>query len=282
MEVTEKAPAKINLGLDTICKRPDGYHELAMIMTSVDLCDHLTLSEIAEDKIILQTNKAFLPVDKKNHVYQVVRAVKETYGITTGLKININKKIPIAAGLGGGSTDAAAALRGINRLWQLGLSLEELAEIGLIAGSDVPYCVYGKTALATGIGEIITPLPDLPPCWVVLVKPAISVSTPKVFQELQVETVEHPNIAALKLAIEKGDYQEMVQYLGNSLEAVTGEKYPVVKKVKEKMQQFGCDGVLMSGSGPTVFGLCQKYSRAKRVYNALKGFCQEVYLVRTL
>lgn len=110
MEVTEKAPAKINLGLDTICKRPDGYHELAMIMTSVDLCDHLTLSEIAEDKIILQTNKAFLPVDKKNHVYQVVRAVKETYGITTGLKININKKIPIAAGLGGGSTDAAAAL----------------------------------------------------------------------------------------------------------------------------------------------------------------------------
>lgn len=282
MEVMEKAPAKINLGLDTICKRPDGYHELAMIMASVDLCDHLTLTEIPEDKIIIQTNKAFLPIDKKNHVHQVVRSVKETYGITTGLKINIDKKIPIAAGLGGGSTDAAAALRGVNRLWRLGLSLEELAQIGLIAGSDVPYCVYGGTALATGIGEIITPLPDLPACWVVLVKPAISVSTPKVFQELAVETVSHPNIAALKEAIEKGSYQEMVQHLGNSLEEVTGGKYPVVKKVKDKMQKFGCDGVLMSGSGPTVIGLCQKYSRAKRVCNALKGFCQEVYLVRTL
>lgn len=282
VEIIEKAPAKINLGLDTLFKRPDGYHELAMIMASVDLSDHVTLSTLPENKIIVETNKAFLPNDKKNHAYQVAEAVREKFGITTGIKITIDKKIPIAAGLGGGSTDAAATVRGLNRLFQLDLSLPEMAEIGLVAGSDVPYCVYGKTALVTGFGEIVTPIPDLPPCWVVLVKPPVSVSTPKIFQALQVEKVSHPDIAALEQAIIFGDYPQLIQHLGNSLEEVTCEKYPIVTKVKEKMLRFGADGAMMSGSGPTVFGLCQKYSRAQRVYNALKGFCDEVYLVRTL
>lgn len=282
MEVTEKAPAKINLGLDTMYKRDDGYHELAMVMTSVDLSDRLSFEEIKENAIYIETNKAFLPIDKKNHVYQAIAHVKEKYHIQTGVKIKIDKKIPIAAGLGGGSTDAAAAIRGINRLWHLNLSQEEMAQLGLVAGSDVPYCVYGKTARVTGIGEIITPIKPIPSSWVVLVKPGISVSTPKIFQELVVEHVHHPDISLLCDAIEEGNYEKMIANLGNSLEAVTCTKYPIVLKVKEKMEKAGADGVLMSGSGPTVFGLCQNYSRAKRVYNAMKGFCQEVYLVRTL
>lgn len=282
MEIIEKAPAKINLGLDVLGKRADGYHELEMVMSSVDLADRLIMEELEEDKIIIETNKAFLPIDKRNNVYQAASIVKKRYGINKGILIRITKNIPVAAGLGGGSTDCAAALRGMDRLWQLGLTMPELIDIGMEVGTDVPYCIYGKTAFISGKGEKVTPLRPMPQCWVVLVKPRLSVSTGKIFQEVDLDQLHHPDIQELSDAILAEDYQRMIAAMGNSLESITIPKHPVVQQIKERMMKYGADVALMTGSGPTVFALCQKYSRAQRVYNALKGFCEEVYLVRTL
>lgn len=278
----EKAPAKINLGLDILGKRPDGLHELAMVMASIDLADRLYLEEIPEDKIIIETNKAFLPTDKKNHVYEALELVKERFDIKKGLRVKIHKEIPVAAGLGGGSTDSAAALRAVNRLWNLGLSVEELAELGAEVGSDVPYCVYGQTSLVEGFGEKVTPIAPMPQCWVVVVKPRMSVSTRTIFAKIVMEDLYHPDIPALVSAIEENDYQRMTENLGNSMEVVTIKKHPIIQQLKDRMLKYGADAAMMSGSGPTVYALCHKYSRAKHVFNALKGFCDEVYLVRTL
>lgn len=263
MELIEKAPAKINLGLDVLYRRQDGYHELEMVMSSVDLADHLFFEEIAEDKIIVETNKAFLPVDERNNVYQAALLLKNKYNIKTGVKIFVKKNIPVAAGLGGGSTDCAAALRGINQLWNLGCSLEELAEIGLEVGTDVPYCVYGSTAFVGGKGEEIQVLPSMPQCWVVLVKPRMSVSTRTVFREVDTQAIQHQDIHGLVEAIREQDYQQMIKKMGNSLEDVTGNRHPVIHQIKERMVKYGADAALMSGSGPTVFALCQHYSRAQ-------------------
>lgn len=278
----EKAPAKINLGLDILGKRPDGLHELAMVMASIDLADRLYLEEIPEDKIIIETNKAFLPTDKKNHVYEALELVKERFDIKKGLRVKIHKEIPVAAGLGGGSTDSAAALRAVNRLWNLGLSVEELAGLGAEVGSDVPYCVYGQTSLVEGFGEKVTPIAPMPQCWVVVVKPRMSVSTRTIFAKIVMEDLYHPDIPALVSAIEENDYQRMTENLGNSMEVVTIKKHPIIQQLKDRMLKYGADAAMMSGSGPTVYALCHKYSRAKHVFNALKGFCDEVYLVRTL
>lgn len=282
MELIEKAPAKINLGLDVLYKRPDGYHELEMVMSSVDLADHLFFEELPEDRIIVETNKAFLPVDQRNNVFQAATLVKNKYQIKKGVKIFVKKNIPVAAGLGGGSTDCAAALRGLNQLWNLGCSLNELAEIGLEVGTDVPYCVYGSTAFVSGKGENVQVLSPMPQCWVILVKPKMSVSTRTVFQEIDVKQITHQNIYGLVEAVQRKDYQTMIKKMGNSLENVTGKRHPIIHQIKNRMLKYGADAALMSGSGPTVFALCRHYSRAQRVYNGLKGFCDEVYLVRTL
>ena len=282
MEIYEKAPAKINLGLDVLYKRADDYHELKMVMASVDLADHLKIESLPTDEIIVTSNKAFLPVDKRNNVYQAAEILKKRYQIQKGVKITIEKRIPVAAGLGGGSSDCAAALRGLNRLWDLGLSMDELIEIGMQVGTDVPFCLHGMTAKISGKGEIVEPIVSMPQCWVVLVKPRISVSTRKIFQIVDATQLEHVPIDDLIAAIEAQDYEAMIANMGNNLESVTIQKYPVVQKMKDKMLKFGADVAMMSGSGPTVFALCQKYSRAQRIYNALKGFCEEVYLVRTL
>lgn len=278
----EKAPAKINLGLDILGKRPDGLHELAMVMASIDLADRLYLEEIPENKILIETNKAFLPTDKKNHVYEALELVKERFDIKKGLRVKIHKEIPVAAGLGGGSTDSAAALRAVNRLWDLGLTIEELAALGAEVGSDVPYCVYGQTSLVEGFGEKVTPIAPMPQCWVVVVKPRMSVSTRTIFAQIVMEDLYHPDIEALVSAIEDNDYQKMTENLGNSMEVVTIKKHPIIQQLKDRMLRYGADAAMMSGSGPTVYALCHKYSRAKHVFNALKGFCDEVYLVRTL
>lgn len=283
MEIMEKAPAKINLGLDVLKKREeDGYHELEMVMASVDLADKLLIKEIPQDQIVVRTNATFLPVDEKNNVYQALSLVKEKFGITKGVSVEIKKNVPVAAGLGGGSSDAAAALRGINRLWNLELSKKELCEIGFEVGTDVPYCVHGTTAFVTGRGEFVEELPPMPQCWVVLVKPQFSVSTKKIFANLKMEGMEHPDIDKLKEAIIEQDYEKMVAYVGNAMEKATMERRPIVRDIKDRMIKYGADAALMSGSGPTVFGLCRNYSRAKRIYNALRGFCKEVHIVRTI
>ena len=284
MEIIEKAPAKINLGLDVLYRRElDGYHELEMVMSSVDLSDRLTIEELPENQIVVETNKAFLPIDKRNNVYQAAAMLKERYGIEQGVKISIEKKIPVAAGLGGGSTDCAAALRGMNRLWNLNLSMDQLIEIGVEIGTDVPYCLHGTTSFIGGKGEIVRPLKPMPQCWVVLVKPRLSVSTRKIFQKVQdPNQLQHPDMERLSQAILDEDYEAMLQYMGNSLEDITIPKYPIVQQIKDRMIKYGADIALMSGSGPTVFALCRQHSRAQRIYNGLKGFCDEVYLVRTL
>lgn len=283
MEIIEKAPAKINLGLDVLYKRNDGYHELEMIMASIDLADRLTFMKTKGNDIVITTNSGFLPTDRKNNIFQAIEAMKKRYAFEGGVHVNLQKNIPVAAGLGGGSSDAAATFRGINRLFNLEATLEEMTKLAIPIGTDIPFCLKGETALVTGLGEIVTPLNrPIPQSWVVLVKPKISVSTPRVFSKIDVDTLTHPNIKALQKAIENNDYTEMTQHLGNSLESYTMKKFPVVKMIKEKMLDFGADAAVMSGSGPTVIALCDKHSRAIHIANSLKGFCQEVYVVRTL
>ncbi|WP_110926077.1 4-(cytidine 5'-diphospho)-2-C-methyl-D-erythritol kinase [Bacillus massiliglaciei] len=282
MKLMEKAPAKINLALDVLYKRPDGYHEVEMIMTTVDLADRLELKEIEGDRIQILSHNRFVPDDHRNLAYQAAFILKERFNIKKGVSILIEKNIPVAAGLAGGSSDAAAALRGLNRLWNLGLSLDELAEIGAEIGSDVSFCVYGGTALAKGRGEIITHLPTPPKCWVILAKPTIGVSTADIYKRLRLTDAEHPSVQQMIEAIKEDSYEKVCSGLGNILENVTLELYPEVANLKDQMKTFGADAVLMSGSGPTVFGLVEHESRMQRVYNGLRGFCDQVYAVRLL
>ncbi|MEK5040571.1 4-(cytidine 5'-diphospho)-2-C-methyl-D-erythritol kinase [Sporosarcina sp. FSL K6-3457] len=276
----EKAPAKINLTLDVLHKRPDGFHEVEMIMTTVDLADRIWIRPTDNGRITIKTSERFVPNDRKNLAYQAAELLQRQYGIKKGVEITLEKSIPVAAGLAGGSSDAAATLRGLNRLWNLGIEADELATLGARIGSDVSFCVHGGTALATGRGEIIKNLPAPPNCWVILAKPAISVSTADIYGNLDLSKVNHPSTMSMIEALKAGDYDKMCQSVGNILEAVTMDLHPQVVMLKEQMKRFGADAVLMSGSGPTVFGLVKHESRVPRIYNGLKGFCPEVYAVR--
>lgn len=278
----EKAPAKINLALDVLFKRPDQYHEVEMIMTTVDLADRIELDEISNNNIKIFSHNRYVPDDERNLAYQAASLLKKRYHINQGVAIKIEKNIPVAAGLAGGSSDAAATLRGLNRLWKLGLSLDELAQLGAEIGSDVSFCVYGGTALATGRGEQIQHLSSPPKCWVVLAKPSMGVSTADVYKRLDLKTVDHPNIEGMIEAIHTHNYKKVCENVGNVLENVTLSLHPEVSHIKNQMKKFGADAVLMSGSGPTVFGLTEYDSRMNRVYNGLRGFCEQVYAVRLL
>lgn len=279
MKINIKAPAKINLSLDALSKREDGYHDVEMVMTTIDLSDHLTIETMEENRIILDVQAHFIPEDKRNLIYQAAMLLKQRFNVKQGVKIVIDKQIPVSAGLAGGSSDAAATLHSLNHLWNLGLSLEELVELSTEIGSDIAFCLYGGTALASGRGEIITPLSMLPSCWVVLAKPSISISTPSIYKDLNLERVQHPDTERLIQGIKEQNLDEIFASTGNVLETVTLERYPLVKQIKERMLAFGAETALMSGSGPTVFGLVKNYSRAKRMYNSLRGFCEEVYMV---
>ncbi len=282
LKLLVKAPAKINLSLDVLHKRPDGYHEVEMIMTTIDLADRIELALLDSDVIKIVSLNRFVPDDQRNLAYQAANILKEKFHVKKGVEIKIEKNIPVAAGLAGGSSDAAAVLRGLNKLWDLGLTLDELAVIGAEIGSDVSFCVYGGTALATGRGEIIKELPAPPVCWVILAKPFIGVSTADIYKRLDVETIEHPNTEKMIESISSKDYDQMCESVGNVLENVTLSLYPEVAQIKEQICKFGADAVLMSGSGPTVFGLIQHDSRMNRVYNGLRGFCDQVFAVRMI
>ncbi|WP_098741217.1 4-(cytidine 5'-diphospho)-2-C-methyl-D-erythritol kinase [Paenibacillus sp. EZ-K15] len=283
MKIYEKAPAKINLMLDVLHKRPDGFHEVEMVMTMIDLADRLEMSEQKRDTIIITSQAGYIPLDEKNLAFQAARLIKERYDVKKGVHIHLDKKIPVAAGLAGGSSDAAATLRGLNRLWGLGIPQEELLALGAELGSDVPFCVTGGTALATGRGEVLTPIPNPPQCWVIVAKPPINVSTAEVYGRLRSEQIQrHPSAERMIEALTQGSFQQMCQSLGNVLEEVTLKMHPEVQQLKEGMLKLGADGALMSGSGPTVFGLVSKESKVARIYNGLRGFCKEVYAVRLL
>ncbi len=277
-----KAPAKINLALDVLHKRPDGYHEVEMIMTTIDLADRVELSLLEQDKIHILSHNRYVPDDQRNLAYQAAQLLKDRFDVKKGVLISIEKTIPVAAGLAGGSSDAAATLRGLNKLWGLGLSLDELAKLGSEIGSDVSFCVYGGTALAKGRGEIIKELPPPPTCWVILAKPFIGVSTAEVYRRLDLNGTKHPDIYGMIQAIKEHNYQRVCDNVGNVLEGVTLNLHPEVAQIKEQMKRFGADAVLMSGSGPTVFGIVQHDSRMHRIYNGLRGFCDQVFAVRML
>lgn len=283
MKIYEKAPAKINLMLDVMRKREDGFHEVEMIMTMVDLADRLEMEELPRDTIIISSQAGYIPLDEKNLAFQAARLIKDRYDVRKGVYIHLDKKIPVAAGLAGGSSDAAAALRGLNRLWQLQIPEEELCTLGAELGSDVPFCVTGGTAIARGRGEKLEPIQNPPQCWVVLAKPPINVSTADVYGKLRAsELAHHPSTQEMVSAIERGSFSDICAGLGNVLESVTLDLYPEVRQLKDIMQRLGADGVLMSGSGPTVFGLVSKEAKLARIYNGLRGFCKEVYVVRML
>lgn len=280
--IIERAPAKINLGLDVLGKRDDGYHDLSMVMVSVDLCDYITLSEREDNKIVISSNSPKMPVNDKNDVFKAAQLIKDDYGIKKGVSINLDKKIPICAGMGGGSSDAAATIRGLNKLWQLELTDEDMIAIGKRIGSDVPYCISGGCAQVGGMGEQIDKIDGKLSSWVVLVKPEFGISTRTVFPEVDCQEISRVDIAAITRALEANDYQALIDGMGNSLEDISIARKPFIQKIKDKMILSGADTALMTGSGPTVFALCRTEKQANRVVNSLKGFCKEVYKVRTL
>ena len=256
MEISLKAYGKINLGLDVVRRREDGYHEVKMIMQTVDLWDELTFCDVTTDEIVITSDSAELPDVKDNIIYKACRMMKDIYGIDKGVHVTVDKHIPVAAGMAGGSADAAAALKAMNMLFGLNLSDEQLMEHGVKLGADVPYCIMQGTALSEGIGEILTPLPPMPDCLIVIAKPAIGVSTKWVYQNLKVDLLEeHPDIDGMADALKTGDLKGITDRMANVLETVTIPANPVIDSVKKLIAENDSMGVLMSGSGPTVFGI---------------------------
>ncbi|MEE0692814.1 MAG: 4-(cytidine 5'-diphospho)-2-C-methyl-D-erythritol kinase [Lachnospiraceae bacterium] len=283
MEIKLKAMAKINLGLDVLRRRSDGYHDLRMIMQTVYLYDQIEIAEKTEPGITVATNIGYLPVNEDNLVYKAAKLLMEEFGVAQGVHIRLKKYIPVAAGLAGGSSDAAAVLVGINRMFRLGLSKEELKKRGVKIGADVPYCIMRGTALAEGIGDVLTPLPAAPDMYVVLAKPPIHVSTGFVYTNLKADQLAyHPDIDAQTDAIRAGDGYAMAKLMGNVLETVTIPAYPVIEEIKEEMKRAGALGAMMSGSGPTVFGLFDDAKKAQATYEELRNgtLAKNVYLTK--
>ena len=270
-----KALAKINLGLDVLRKREDGYHDVRMIMQTVRIFDRLALVKQDKEGIRVRTNLYYLPANENNLVYKAANLLFEEFDIPGGLSIDLKKYIPVAAGMAGGSSDAAAVLYGLNRMYGLGLSQEQLMERGVKIGADVPYCIMRGTALAEGIGERLTPLPPMPPCNILVAKPGISVSTKYVYENLHANDLrpeQHPDIDGILDALKKQDLRGMAEALrdGNVLETVTANAYPVIEKLKETMEENGAAVALMSGSGPTVFGIYEDRMQARRAMAAIR------------
>ncbi len=279
--VTRQAYAKINLGLDVVGRLANGYHEVRMIMQNVKICDTLTFSPAAADEIIITTDKSELPAGEDNLIYKAVMLLRELSGDTSGVRIHLEKRIPIAAGMAGGSADAAATLLGVNELLGLGIPREVLQEKSVRIGADVPYCVLGRTALSEGIGEILTPVASPPQAYLVVAKPAINVSTPVVYRKLDSrDRYDHPDIDGMLDALERQDLQGITDRLGNVLELVTISDYPVIAQIKEILLAKGAMGALMSGSGPSVFGIFEQEVAAKQAYDALvkATFAGQVFL----
>ena len=280
-DISLKALAKINLGLDVVRRREDGYHEVRMIMQTIQLYDRLDIKRTQEPGIQIQTNLSFLPVNENNLIYKAAKLLMDEFSITDGVSVKLDKRIPVAAGMAGGSTDAAAMLIGVNRLFSLGLTKRQLMERGVQIGADVPYCIMRGTALAEGIGEELSPLPPMVKCPVLIAKPSISVSTKFVYQNLKLDdTTIHPDIDLLIEDIKAKNLHDIAAHMGNVLETVTIPNYPVIDEIKKHMLSHGAVGAMMSGSGPTVFGLFDDEDTAKKAYKAMRSshFARQVYL----
>lgn len=281
-----KAYGKINLGLDVLRKKEDGYHEVRMIMQTVGLYDRIDLVCKDQPGITIETNLYYLPVNENNLVYKAANLLMQEFGIQQGLHVKLKKFIPVAAGMAGGSSDAAAVLFGVNKMFGLGLTMEQLMERGVKIGADVPFCIMRGTALSEGIGEILTPLPSMPQCQVLIAKPGINVSTKFVYDNLnasQLKPEQHPDIDGLIAAIKNQNIPQIATKFGNVLETVTIREYPVIEELKDMMKEYGAVGAMMSGSGPTVFGLFTSPRAAQEAQEALRygpyqSLTKQVYL----
>lgn len=280
-KISLKALAKINLGLDVVRRREDGYHEVRMIMQTIHLFDRVNIEKTSEPGIRIKTNLSYLPVNENNLIYKAGRLLMDEFDITEGVSVDLDKRIPVAAGMAGGSTDAAAMLYGMNKMFGLGLSMQELKDRGVKIGADVPYCLMRGTALAEGIGEKLKSLPPMIKCPVLIAKPQISVSTKFVYENLKLDGMaNHPDIDQLIKDIKAKDLQGVCDHMGNILETVTIPNYPIIAEIKKNMLENGAAGAMMSGSGPTVFGLFDDAEKAKQAYKAMKksGLSRQTYL----
>mgnify|MGYP000260141590 FL=1 len=267
-----KARAKINLGLDVLGKREDGYHEVRMVMQTIGIYDRLILTKIPEEEIRITSNLAFLPVNENNLIYKAIKLLKDEYHFPGGISVDLNKFIPVAAGMAGGSTDAASTMFGVNRLFGLNLSMGKMMELGVRLGADVPYCVMRGTALAEGIGEKLTRITPVPHMWILIAKPQINVSTRLVYEQLDMGGIQkHPDIDGIIRAIEAQDVVRIAQSMGNVLENVTVPLYPVIETIKQDMLSHGAINAMMSGSGPTVFGIFDDRSKLREATEALRN-----------
>lgn len=276
-----KARAKINLGLDVLGKREDGYHEVRMVMQTIGIYDRLILTKIPEEEIRITSNLAFLPVNENNLIYKAIKLLKDEYHFPGGVSVDLNKFIPVAAGMAGGSTDAASTMFGVNRLFGLNLSMGKMMELGVRLGADVPYCVMRGTALAEGIGEKLTRITPVPHMWILIAKPQINVSTRLVYEQLDMGGIQkHPDIDGIIRAIEEQDVVRIAQSMGNVLENVTVPLYPVIETIKQDMLSHGAINAMMSGSGPTVFGIFpdEQTTLACQAFLKEKGDARQVYI----
>ena len=281
-----KAYGKINLGLDVLRRRDDGYHEVRMIMQTVGIYDRIDLIYKEEPGITVETNLYYLPDNENNLVYNAAKLLMDEFHVQKGVHIRLRKYIPVAAGMAGGSSDAAAVLFGVNKMFSLGLTTEQLMDRGVKIGADVPYCVMRGTALSEGIGEILTPLPVPPQCQVLIAKPGISVSTKFVYENLHANELrpeQHPDIDGMMEAIKQKDLYGIADRFGNVLENVTIPAYPVIQEIKDLMLEQGAIGALMSGSGPTVFGLFTNPKAAAKAHEEMRfgagaELAKQVYL----
>ena len=284
-QIKLNAYAKINLSLDVTGRRDNGYHDVRMIMQTIDLSDEITICKektpgTAGD-IILESGSGEVAPDKNNLIYKAAQLMMNECGLSHAIKITYKKNIPVAAGMAGGSTDAAAIFRGLNELFSLGLDESSLREMGVRIGADVPYCIMGGTALSEGIGEILTPLKPMPECFILIAKPPIGVSTAYVYNAFDsLEEKYHPDVDSMTEAIEKGNIKDVAGLLGNSLEGVTAKEYPIINEIKTMMLGNGALGSLMSGSGPTVFGIYDDMGSAKRTERMIreKGIAKDLVL----
>ena len=294
-QITRKAYAKINLGLDVMRRRPDGYHEVKMIMQTVGIYDILTfqrkercegIPQITikleqEDVLGTAPLKEDIPCDESNLIYKAAALIMKTYNIQESVEITLWKNIPVAAGMAGGSTDAAAVFHGLNEMFALSMNFETMKELGVLIGADVPYCIMGGTALSEGIGEILTPLPAPPPAHLLIAKPDIHVSTKFVYENLHADRLQfHPDIDGMMEALKAGNLVGIAQRMENVLETVTVREYPVIRQIKEEMKRNGALNALMSGSGPTVFGIFKERGAARECFEALKkqGLAKQIFV----
>ena len=276
-----KALGKINLGLDVLGKRENGYHDVRMVMQTLYLYDTVTLIKEETDGIEIESNLYFLPKDEDNIAWRAARLLMDEFHIEGGIRIVLEKHIPVAAGMAGGSSNAAAVLYGMNRMYELGLSQQELMDRGVTLGADVPYCIMRGTVLAEGIGEILSPLPPMPRCQILIAKPPISVSTKAIYQALDSREIEeHPDIDGIIDGLKKQDLHQVAGALGNVLEDVTMEMHPVIGKIKNCMLEHGALGAMMSGSGPTVFGIYDDKNKIRTAMSRIKkqGLAKQIYI----